>query len=114
VALRDCPEVVVMRVNSKNAECSGVAQLSPNLAMALAVEGTANSHGADRHRQRGIAHRACRSLRYPRLAWTVGRRLQPLCDVSTHCLAVESTGRAMAETLTPWRLRVFERRHIWL
>jgi hypothetical protein len=28
-------------------------------------------------------------LRYPRLAWTVGWRLQPLRDVSTHCLAVE-------------------------
>src|SRR5271167_3384638 len=28
-------------------------------------------------------------LRYPRLAWTVRWRLQPLCDVSTHCLAVE-------------------------
>ena len=28
-------------------------------------------------------------LRYPGLAPTVARRLRPLCDVSTHCLAVE-------------------------
>ena len=25
----------------------------------------------------------------PRFAWTVGRRLQPLCDVATHCLWIE-------------------------
>ena len=28
-------------------------------------------------------------LRCPRLAWTVGRRLQPLSNVSTRCLAIE-------------------------